>query len=253
MDMLSIPDSAERTAHMSTETTSRSGAQSPGGTAQAAAQQTKDGAPQVASTAGHEAKKVAREASDQARQLWQQARSDLTEQASGQQERAASGLRQLSDQMRSMVGGSEPGVARDLVDEVARRSGVAADWLEQRDPGSILEEARSFARRRPGTFLVAAAALGLVAGRLSRGLAEEMRDDSPGSASPAEGAPVSAAPVGDPGLAAPVGDPGLGISALPQETHKVTQPMEPDGTLAPIGDDGHLTGSTDEIDLRDDR
>ena len=75
-------------------------------------------------------------------------------------------------------------MARGLVDDVARRAGDAASWLDQRDPGSLLDEARSFARQRPGTFLAIAAGVGVLAGRLSRSLVDEARDsdDSTGAA-----------------------------------------------------------------------
>ena len=80
----------------------------------------------------------------------------------------------------------QDGMARGLVDDVARRAGDAASWLDQRDPGSLLEEARSFARQRPGTFLAIAAGVGVLAGRLSRSLVDEARDsdDSTAAAPP---------------------------------------------------------------------
>ena len=40
-----------------------------------------------------------------------------------------------------------------------------------------MEDLSRWARQRPGTFLAAAAAIGLVAGRLTRGLADDARDD----------------------------------------------------------------------------
>ena len=77
----------------------------------------------------------------------------------------------------------QDGMARGLVDDVARRAGDAATWLDQRDPGSLLDEARGFARRRPGTFLAIAAGVGVLAGRLSRSLVDEARDsDDPSDA-----------------------------------------------------------------------
>ena len=46
----------------------------------------------------------------------------------------------------------------------------AAGWLADRDPGSLLDEVRSFARRKPGTYLAIAMGAGVLAGRLTRGL-----------------------------------------------------------------------------------
>ncbi len=82
--------------------------------------------------------------------------------------------------------GDQSGVAAGLVDDVAKRAHDAASWLDSRDPGSLLEEARSFARRRPGAFLAIAAGVGVVAGRLSRSLVDEHRDESSGSSGTAE-------------------------------------------------------------------
>ena len=149
-------------------------------------QETADATKGVAATAGHEAERVTREAKDQVRQLWGQTRTELTDQASVQQGRAAAGLRELGDQLGSMASaGDQDGIARGLVEDVARRAGDAAAWLEQREPGTLLEEARGFARRRPGTFLALAAGVGLVAGRLSRSLADEARDsDAPPTTRP---------------------------------------------------------------------
>ncbi|WP_377644907.1 hypothetical protein [Oryzobacter terrae] len=207
--------------------------------------ETKDAATQVAGTAGEEARKVAREASDQARHLWHQTRSDLTEQATTQQDRAAQGLRELSDQLRKMADGADDdGMARGLVDDVARRAGDAAGWLEGRDPGAILGEARQFAQRRPGTFLAVAAGLGVLAGRMSRSLVDEKRDDQPDETPSAPAAPRATA------------DRGTGAQGVPVETfaseglpspHRVTQPLETDGTPAPIGSDGRLAASPRDV------
>jgi hypothetical protein len=58
-----------------------------------------------------------------------------------------------------------------------------ADWLDGREPGQLLDEARNFARRRPGVFLVGALAAGVVAGRMTRGVvAAHTSDDSSGQA-----------------------------------------------------------------------
>jgi hypothetical protein len=62
-------------------------------------------------------------------------------------------------------------MAAELTRQAASRLHGAASWLDSREPADLLEEVRSFARRRPGAFLLAAAATGLAAGRLTRGLA----------------------------------------------------------------------------------
>jgi hypothetical protein len=55
-----------------------------------------------------------------------------------------------------------------LVDQAARHSGNAAQWLESREPGDLLDEVKGFARRRPGAFLGIALGAGLLVGRVTR-------------------------------------------------------------------------------------
>ncbi|MBT2520277.1 hypothetical protein [Arthrobacter sp. ISL-28] len=135
------------------------------------ARQATDSARAVATTAKTEAANVAAEAKSSARDLLYQAKSELTDQAVSQQQKAASGLRALSDELHSMaLTSDQPGIASDLVRQAAERSSAAATWLDGRDPGSLLDEVKSFARQRPGTFLLLAAGAGVLAGRLARGL-----------------------------------------------------------------------------------
>lgn len=122
----------------------------------------------VAEVAKGEAGKVTGEAGRQARSLMDQARSEANDQATQQQERAVSGLRKVSDQLQSMGDTAEEGLAGNLVREAAQRTGSFAEWLDARDPGSLLDEVKSFARRRPGTFIAIAAVAGVTMGRLTR-------------------------------------------------------------------------------------
>jgi hypothetical protein len=125
----------------------------------------------VAGTAKTEAKNVAYEAKNSAKDLLHQAKSDLTSQAGTQQTKAAEGIRSVSSQLRSMADApDQQGVASDLIRQAADRSESVASWLDNRDPGSLLDEVKSFARQRPGTFLLLAAGAGMLAGRLGRSL-----------------------------------------------------------------------------------
>ena len=67
----------------------------------------------------------------------------------------------------------------------AAPSQSVASWLENRDPGSLLEEVKSFARQRPGTFLLVAAGAGLLAGRLGRSLQAGAPDRQQAASKPA--------------------------------------------------------------------
>ncbi|GAB3032334.1 hypothetical protein GCM10027052_06540 [Parafrigoribacterium mesophilum] len=122
----------------------------------------------VAEVAKGEAGKVAGEARRQVRSLMDQARVEASDQAAQQQERAASGLRKVSEQLQSMGDTADDGLAGNLVREAAERTGSFAQWLDARDPGSLLDEVKGFARRRPGTFIAIAAVAGVAIGRLTR-------------------------------------------------------------------------------------
>ncbi len=136
----------------------------------------------VAGVAKDQAANVGAEAGRQAKDLLSQATSEVGQQAGQQQQRLAQGIRSLSDELHSMASKSDQsGPATDLVRQGAQRSKDIASWLEQRDPSSLLDEVKTFARQRPGTFLLLAAGAGLVAGRLTRGLKEAASDQSSSS------------------------------------------------------------------------
>jgi len=131
----------------------------------------RDSAQIVAETAKTEAANVASEVKASTKDLLAQARMDLTHQAGAQQQKVADGLRSVSNELQAMAQASDhPGVASDLVRQAAERSSSVASWLDSRDPGSLLDEVKTFARQRPGTFLLLAAGAGVLAGRLSRSL-----------------------------------------------------------------------------------
>jgi hypothetical protein len=177
-----------------------------------------DSAQSVAETAKTEAAHVASEAKASAKDLFYQARSDLTDQAGAQQQKVAHGLRSVSEELHAMARASDqPGVASDLVRQAAERSSSVAAWLDGRDPGSLLNEVKSFARQRPGTFLLLAAGAGVLAGRLGRSLSAGAPESAtgrtgqygatgqygtgPGGYTPSAGGTVPPPPVGLPGPA----------------------------------------------------
>jgi hypothetical protein len=125
----------------------------------------------IAGTAADEAANVKNEVGYQARNLVGQVRSQVSGQVSTQKERAAGGIRTVSDQLRSMADSSETeGMASNLVSQAASRAGDVAGWLESKDPTDLLNEVQRFARRRPGVFIAIAAGAGIVVGRLARSL-----------------------------------------------------------------------------------
>jgi len=169
------------------------------------------GAAAVADTAKEEAANVAHEATHQVKDLYQQTQQELKEQAAVQQERVASGLRSLGAELGSMASSTEsPGIATDLVRQASAYVDHTASWLSDRDPGSLLSEIESYARRKPGTFIAAAALAGIVAGRLTRALAStasDRKEDKEDAGRP------RATPVGSRAAAAPP-PPAPGATAL---------------------------------------
>ncbi len=138
-----------------------------------------DAGKHVAGVTQDQAQQVAGEAKNQAKDLLNQTRGELTDQAATQQKRVASGLRALGDELGSMAQSSDnPGLATDLVRQASDRTSSIASWLDNREPGHVLDEVTGFARRRPGAFLALAAGAGLLAGRLGRGVLADSKDDS---------------------------------------------------------------------------
>jgi hypothetical protein len=133
----------------------------------------------VAQVAKDETKRVASETGTQVKNLVQNAGQELRDQAATQQSRVAEGLRSVGSELNGMAENSESsGMARDLVQQVAQRANSAASWLDAREPGSLLEEVKSFARQRPGVFIAVAAGAGLLAGRLTRALVQPAESDT---------------------------------------------------------------------------
>ena len=152
---------------------------------------------QVATTAADEAKHVALEAKQQATNVISQGRQQVTQQIQTQarngQQKAAQGLSSIAGELRSMADNSQQsGPATDLVRQATSKIDEVATWIEAREPGDLLEEVRSFARRRPGAFLLGAAVAGVLAGRLTTGVVASHKDSGPssttGRTSPAPGA-----------------------------------------------------------------
>ena len=200
-------DAARETASATTD----AGAQVTGAAA--------DSARQVASEVTQQVGDVTREASTQARQLAEQAQQQAREQASSQTKRAATGLQDLGSQVRGLTEGraEEAGVAADAARALAEKIEALGQRLEQRGFDGTVEDVRDLARRRPGLFLMGAAATGFVVTRLGRGVQAAKQDEQestqlPGPAAAPVPSPLPTAALGEPippplpsaGLAAPI-------------------------------------------------
>lgn len=145
----------------------------------------------VAATTKDEVVGVAHEAKLQVRDLFDQSRQQLRDQASKQQQRLATGLTSVGDELSGMANGtsssSGSGIASDLVRQVSDRVGAAGTWLADRDPAAVFSEVKAFARRRPGVFITAGVIAGVVVGRLTRALAANAGDARTGTPSQSGG------------------------------------------------------------------
>lgn len=157
------------------------------GQASAVADDAKAKGQQLAGTAKDEARNVASQAGDQAKTLFSQVRGEVSTRAGEQQSRLAQTIRSLGDELSGMAEGGRPqadqpgptGLATQAAGEVSTRLRDVASWLEGRDPNGVIDDVKAFARRRPGTFLAVAAGIGLLAGRVTRSLADDARQDEP--------------------------------------------------------------------------
>lgn len=131
----------------------------------------------VVDSAKDEVAAVAGEAKSQIKDLYHQSRQELGEQAAVQQRRVADGLRSVGGELRSMADNSDSGgIGADLVRQTSTKVSAVAEWIGDRDPGSLLGEVKAYARRKPGVFIAVTALAGLAVGRLTRSLVESNAD-----------------------------------------------------------------------------
>jgi hypothetical protein len=125
----------------------------------------------VGRVAGEEAQNVAGEAAAQLRNLAGEARTQVEEQSRSQRDRLVSTLHTFSDDLDSMsrAGMGAQGIAGDVVRMLSKRARELGSRLEGREPSELIDDARGYARRRPGTFLLGSLAAGVLVGRLVRG------------------------------------------------------------------------------------
>jgi uncharacterized phage infection (PIP) family protein YhgE len=128
---------------------------------------------QVASVATDQARQVAQETQRQAKDLLEQGRTQVKDQVVTQQQKAGQSLTSLAQELRGLADGTSqgaPGPARDLLQQASSSVENFASMLQNREPAQLLDDVRSFARRKPGLFLLGAAAAGVLAGRLTSGV-----------------------------------------------------------------------------------
>lgn len=163
----------------------------------------------------------------ESRNLLDEGRSSLKGQAQDQTERLNGVLGELNGNLQALLDGrpDEAGMVGDYARRVSSQVRRYSDGIDQRGFDGLLDDVQRFARRRPGAFLVAAAAAGFLAGRLGRGVR-----DAAGSE---QGSDAATFPAGSEGTeidqaVTPV------TSAYPERLDEVPSALGDDPTLPPI-------------------
>jgi len=211
---------------------------------------------QVAQTSKEQATEVAQEAKRQVRDLAGEVRTQVTDQATSQQSKLAGTLHALGDELQQIAsgGGGQSGIATDLADQFSSKVKDIASLLENREPGDLIDDVRSFARQRPGAFLLGAAVAGVLAGRMTRGtVAARSSDDSSTTASGYAGLPVpsttATATNTDPYATTGTygSDPSIDLTSAgyPSSTHGTSAEGYREPTTGPLATDGgYVEGDT---------
>jgi hypothetical protein len=182
----------------------------------------------VKDTAVGQAQQVKDETVRQAKDVAAQAQSQLKEQARAQSQRASANLHDLGDELRQMAQAGTGGPASQLADQAADRAHQLGGYLENREPGDIVDDMRHWARQRPGAFLAGAAVLGLAVGRIGRGVKDTSGSTSSGSPSSARSTT---------GRSARSSASGIGTSRSAMDPYPTEPPL-----TAPPGEQGFFDG-----------
>ncbi|MEU4534120.1 hypothetical protein AB0G15_04535 [Streptosporangium sp. NPDC023825] len=204
---------------------------------QSTVQHAKSAVGEVADTAKGQTQAVAGEARQQARQVADQLRNRVGDQAQHQSRRAAQGIRQWADDLASMNEVAKPdSPVSGVVQQVADQGRRAADYLDQHGLAGVAQEVQGFARRRPGAFLIGAAAAGFLIGRIAKVTGNTGSPSTPGTGAtgsygsgahtPAPSATVPPPPVQPTVSTQPATVPAQPLAQPPVEPYR-TQPVTP--------------------------
>ncbi|MDT7786802.1 MAG: hypothetical protein QOF58_5221 [Pseudonocardiales bacterium] len=129
----------------------------------------REAAGQVGSTIADQAAHVTRETADQARHVVQDVRERVVAEAEDQALRVSKQLGRLADELGEMAGTApSSSMSAGAIRSVADTSRQAARFLDERGAQGLLDSARDYARRKPGTFLLGAAVAGFLVGRVAK-------------------------------------------------------------------------------------
>lgn len=140
---------------------------------------------QVGETAREEASQVLATATEQASNVLGELTDELSQKADEQASRLGQGLYEVSSQLWAMSeNAGEQGIAVSAARQLSEQSERLADRLSQDGTAGLASDVRRYARNNPGSFLLGAAVLGVVAGRLTRGAKDQAKQSSGGRRSP---------------------------------------------------------------------
>jgi hypothetical protein len=124
----------------------------------------------VVGEATEQTKTVALEAKDQVQQMLSNTKTEVQAQADERARQAADHLRGVSTSITALLDGrpDEAGQVRGYLEHAQTRIDGFVDRIETGGPQGVIDDLSSFARRRPGVFLLAAGVAGFAIGRVAR-------------------------------------------------------------------------------------
>jgi hypothetical protein len=138
---------------------------------------------ELAESARESAVEVAEEAKHQAIDLAEDARRQLHDQARQQTDNLGNAIQDLGTKLHALADGrtDEAGQVDDYADRLADQVDRIGGRVQELGFDGTIDELQRFARRRPGMFLLGAAAAGFAVSRLGRG-AKDAQAEQPGPA-----------------------------------------------------------------------
>ncbi|MCR3750763.1 hypothetical protein [Lentzea californiensis] len=133
------------------------------------AQHAKEAVGQVGSTVREQASQVTQETAAQARHVVRDVRERVAAEAEDQAQRVSKQLGRIADELGQMAGNApSDSMSAGAIQSAADTSRQAARFLDERGAQGLLDSARDYARRKPGTFLLGAAVAGFLVGRVAK-------------------------------------------------------------------------------------
>lgn len=163
--------------------------------ASTAVEESKEAAATVREAAGAVGQQVRQQAGEvtadlkgQAEQVVHETKAQLRSHADDQRSHLADAFGRFADELDALCKGrpDDAGTARHYVEQASTTLGGLGSQLREQTFDGLVDDVQRFARRRPGVFLAATAAAGLVAGRLARALNEGEAERSPGQSPPGQ-------------------------------------------------------------------